>query len=388
MILQKEPSARTDCVRLAQKYYEDDGVILEAAETFSPEQFLRLLVTAHGAKPLGQWLSHCYARFQDSQTGQEHFFLIPRETEEKTNKPHIAFDDNMLRIDDMQTNIRLQEIPHTTPFWYFHYDPNKENRPCEMLTLNLSPACPEKCVLCAGAKTGRVNNGMKNTLSPRVVMKNIFNQFPEAISQLNSVAIVTGCFNDFNALRWHLEEVRDAILPYCSPSEFRVLEHNIASSEQFDIIVRELGYDVFITLECFDQKVRDIALNGKVGRKGRDIHAFLAMIETYARFLDSHPELNKKIVRVTYLAGLDDLAVTEAYFQILAKINQKLQYTQIIPWLSIFTAYSKGMKNIRNADFSLRYLLDVIALSKKYFAEDVLEKESGGTCAGFARGLF
>src|SRR5262249_14265353 len=154
-------------------------------------------------------------------------------------------------VDDIQTAVRPQSIPYTTPFWYFHYDPNTEDRPFRSATLNLKPQCPERCVLCAGAKTGRVNNGMDDTLSARSVMERIFRQHPEAREQLDSIAIVTGCFQTFDALTEHLAEVRQAAELYSSPTTFRVLEHNVTTTERFEEVVGKLGYDVFVTLECY-----------------------------------------------------------------------------------------------------------------------------------------
>lgn len=387
-ILTTEIFGKNECIALAKQYHANDNRTLKAAELFSPKQFLRLFITTHGMQPAGIWQTHTYARYSDATTNKDHFFLIPMPSSQGTNQPWIRFENGFLKIDDIQTGIYPQSIPYTTPFWYFHYNPNKEDRPYHSMTLNLSPSCLEKCTLCAGAKTGRVNNGMEDTLSAQSVVERIFKQHPQAKEQLDSVAIVTGCFANFNELQTHLFNVREAINTHCSPSTFRVLEHNIVSEEEFDIVVGQLGYDIFITLECFDQKIRNIALNGKVGRKGRDSQEFLKMIRNYANYLESRPELGKHKIRVTYLMGLDSLAVTEYFFQQLAEINQTLKNTTIIPWLSIFTAYNDAMRTIQHPDFGLEFLIDGIELCKKYFDLNLLNNESGGTGEGYARGLF
>jgi hypothetical protein len=376
------------CVRLAKEYHPHEVEVLKAAQTLSPEQFLRLFVTAHGMKPTGIWQTHTYARFTDSATGKDHFFLIPMLSSTNSKHPWIRFEQGRLKIDELQVPIYPQSIPHTTPFWYFHYDPNREHHPYHSMTLNLSPSCVEKCVLCAGAKTGRVNNGMEDTLSPKSVLTRIITQHPKAVQQLDSVAIVTGCFSGFAELKTHLAEVRQAISEYCTPSTYRVLEHNIVTEEQFATIVGELGYDVFITLECFDQEIRNLALNGRVGRKGRDSQEFLKIIQTYANYLEARPELGKKIVYVTYLMGLDSLAVTEQFFQTLAAINSTLHHTTILPWLSIFTPYNNAMRTLQRADFGLGFLLNSVTLCQKYFDRQLLATASGSTGEGYARGLF
>ena len=186
----------------------------------------------------------------------------------------------------------------------------------------------------------------------------------------------------------HLRDVRQTIDKFCSPSTYRVLEHNVVTEEQFDLVVGELGYDVFITLECFDQNIRNIALNGKVGRKGRDSQEFLKIIRNYVNYLETCPELNKRFVRVTYLMGLDSLEVTESFFQQLAEINKTLKHTTVLPWLSIFTAYNDGMRAIQREEFGLRFLLNSMEICKKYFDADLLANHSGGTNDGYARGLF
>lgn len=377
-----------DCVQLAKKYYPNDLMILNAAETTSPDHFLRLFVTTHGMKPQGIWQTHTYARYKDSLTGFDHFFLIPMSQTKDNNQPDIRFENGVLKIDAIDTGIYPQSIPHTTPFWYFHYNPNREHIPYESMTLNLSPSCLEKCVLCAGAKTGRVNNGMDNTLSAQSVVERILTQHPLAKQQLDSVAVVTGCFANFNELTGHLRDVRTAIDKFASPTTYRVLEHNVITEQQFDLVVGELGYDVFITLECFDQNIRNIALNGKVGRKGRNSQEFITIINNYANYLEAHPELNNRFVRVTYLMGLDDLSVTEAFFQQLAQINKTLKHTTILPWLSIFTAYNEGMRAIQHHDFGLKFLFNAMDLCKKYFDPQLLATQSGGTSDGYARGLF
>ena len=379
---------QSKCIGLAKQYYPNDLVVLKAAESFSPENFLRLFITAHGMKPVGTWQTHTYARYTDSKTLKDHFFLIPITQTRNDKQPSIQIENGFLTIDDIQTSIYPQSIPYTTPFWYFHYNPNHETVPYESMTLNLSPSCIERCVVCAGAKTGRVNNGMDSTLSAQSVVKRIFNQHPEAKQQLDSVAVVTGCFANFNELTSHLKDVRTAIDKHSSPSTYRVLEHNVVTEEQFEIVVGNLGYDVFITLECFDQTIRNIALNGKVGRKGRDSQEFLQIIYNYVNYLEAHSELGKRFVRVTYLMGLDSLATTESFFQQLYEINKTLKNTIIVPWLSIFTAYNEGMRAIQRDDFGLRFLLDSIALCKNYFDHDLLEHNSGGTSDGYARGLF
>lgn len=379
---------KSECIWLANEYHQNDDIVLEAAEKLSPELFLRFFVTAHGMKPAGIWQTHTYARYTDSITNKDHFFLIPMPNEKKGKQPTIRFEDNFLKIDDLQASIYPQAIPHTTPFWYFHYDPNKEDKPYDSMTLNLSPSCLEKCVLCAGAKTGRVNNGMEDTLSAKSVIGRIFQQHPEAKQQLDSVTVVTGCFADFAELKTHLTDVRAAIDEYCSPSTYRVLEHNVVAPEQFQTVVGDLGYDVFVTLECFDQEIRNIALNGKVGRKGRDSQQFIQLLKNYANYLDARPELGRHLVRVTYLMGLDSLEVTEHLFRTIAEINSTLKHTTIVPWLSIFTTYNSAMRTIQRDNFGLKFLLDAKALCEKYFDTELLMNESGGTREGFARGFF
>lgn len=386
-----------ECRRLAEKYHSNEPVILEAVERYSPEQFLRLFLTAHGMRPAGTWQTHTYARVADSVTGQDHFFLIPIPFERRksateqarvTARPNIRFENRILWIDDIQTAVRPQSIPYTTPFWYFHYNPNSEQRPFSSMTLNLKPACPEKCTLCAGAKTGRVNNGMDGTLPVNSTFERIFSQHPGTKEQLDSVAVVTGCFNTFDALAAHLTEVQEAVEQYASPRTYRVLEHNVTTEEQFKLVVGELGYEVFITLECFDQNLRELALNGKVGRKGRDSSEFLEMIRVYAKYLHSRPELQKRIVRVNYLVGIDSLETTEYLFSKLSEINREFSNISVIPWLSVFTPYDGSMREIQNSEFSLRFLIDAQDLAKTYFDPILVASESGSTQEGYARGLF
>lgn len=379
---------KDECISLVKKYYGDNKKILEAVSQLSTEQFVRLFITAHGMQPVGIWQTHTYARYTDSLTGKKSFFLIPIENPKITMRPWIRFENNVFKIDDFETNIVPQSIPHTTPFWYFHYNPNEEKQPYRSMTLNLSPSCLERCVLCAGAKTGRVNNGMNSTLQAESTIERIFKQHPDAKDQLEKVAVVTGCFNDFNELSAHLADVRKSVEKFCSPSTYRVLEHNVTTEEQLERVVGQLGYDIFITLECFDQEIRNIALNGKVGRKGRDSQEFLHIIQNYANYLEARPKLNKHTVRVTYLMGLDSLATTEYFFQKLSEINISLKYTKVVPWLSIFTPYNDAMRAIQQKDFGLQFLLDSIELSKRYFGNNLLENDSGGTSDGYARGLF
>jgi hypothetical protein len=324
----------------------------------------------------------------DQTTNRDHFFLIPMQKHQPNKRPWLRFENNYLKIDDIETTIYPQLIPHTTPFWYFHYDPNNENQPYYSMTLNFSPSCIEKCVLCAGAKTGRINNGMNDTLATVKMTENIIQKHPEAVNQLDSVAVVTGCFTSFDELKNHLTNVKYAINQFCKPTQFRVLEHNIETEEQFDMIVGKLGYEIFITLECFDQEIRNIALNGKVGRKGRNSQDFLKMISVYASYLESRPSLNRNLVRVTYLVGLDSLDVMESFFKSISKINATLKNTKIIPWLSIFTSYNKSMNTIQNKEFGLRFILDAITISEKYFDSTLLLSDSGGTADGYARGLY
>jgi hypothetical protein len=385
---QKPIITREAVIALTLQYHANQPSVLKAAKHFSPEKFIRLFVTAHGMQPKGIWLTHTYARYTDSETGLDHFFLIPMPQGEVSNRPNIRFENGFLQIDNIETGISRQSIPHTTPFWYFHYNPNRENKLYYSMTLNLSPSCVEKCVLCAGAKTGRVNNGMDDTLSSQSTVNKIFKQHPEAAEQLDSVAIVTGCFSGFNEMCEHLKEVKETISKVASPKTFRVLEHNVVSEEQFDKVVGELGYDVFVTLECFDQEIRNIALNGKVGRKGRNSEEFITILRNYANYLDARPELGKHLVRVTYLMGLDSLATTEHFFQQIAAINKTLKHTSIVPWLSIFTAYNKAMKGLQQKDFGLEFLLQGMQLCEKYFDKDLLQTQSGGTSDGYARGFY
>ncbi|HEX2548819.1 MAG TPA: hypothetical protein VHM20_03255, partial [Gammaproteobacteria bacterium] len=176
---------RKKAIYLANQYYPDDPEVIKAASESNPQQFLRLFITAHGMKPTGIWQSHTYVQYEDVETFQKHFFLIPVQNATGAKQPHIRIQNNQLKIDDVETNIVPQSIPHTTPFWYFHYDPNNAANPYHSMTLNLSPSCLEKCVLCAGAKTGRVNNGMENTLSAKTVLKRIFDQHPDALRLLD-----------------------------------------------------------------------------------------------------------------------------------------------------------------------------------------------------------
>ena len=386
---------REDALALALRYHGDEPAILEAARTYSPEQFLRLFITSHGMPPAGAWQTHTYARITDSVSGKDHFFLIPipawvgrKDSTVGKNGPSISMKNSRIWLDGSPMPIRAQSIPYTTPFWYFHYNPNREFVPFESMTLNLSPSCLENCTLCAGAKTGRVNNGMEDTLSPTSILKRVFAQHPAAVKQLDSVAIVTGCFENFDALTTHLRGVRSAVETYCSPRTYRVLEHNVTNEEQFDIVVKELGYDVFVTLECYDQELRNTALNGKVGLKGRDSRQYMDIIRRYSAYLDARPELGKRFVHVTYLLGIDSLEVTEGFFKELAEMNAGLKTVKIVPWLSIFTPYTAGMRLIQQPSFGLKFIFDGMELAKKYFGEEVLETESGGTADGYARGLF
>lgn len=379
---------RDVCVTLARRYYPNQENVIKSAYEYPPDLFLRLFITANGMVPAGIWKTHTYACYTDASDNKKHFFLIPMKNIQVDDGPYIRFENNILYIDDIKTSIYPQSIPHTTPFWYFHYNPNRENLPYYSMTLNLSPSCLERCVLCAGAKTGRVNNGMSKTLDVEETVKRIFTQHPDAKDQLDSVAIVTGCFADFNELVGHLSDVKETISKYCSPKIFRVLEHNVVTEEQCDKVVAELGYDVFVTLECFDQAVRNIALNGKVGRKGRNSEEFLEIIKNYSDYLEHRPELGKSLVHVTYLMGLDNLSVSESFFQYISKINEGNRNATVLPWLSIFTTYSDGMKKIQQPDFGLGFLVDAVDLCKKYFDSDLLANKSGSTSEGYARGLF
>jgi len=378
------------CHDLANKYYPKNVRVSDSIDKLSPEHFIRLFVTVQGMPPAGTWKTHTYVCYTDSVDGQQHFFLVPIPVSAPAGKvrPKIRFENDLLKIDDIQTQIRPQSIPYTTPFWYFHYNPNKEDKPFYSTTLNLSPSCLEKCVLCAGAKTGRVNNGMERTLSPDSMVPQIFTQHPEAKQQLESVAVVTGCFSNFEQLYAHLSDVRTTFDELSSPTTYRVLEHNVATDEQLDAIVKTLGFDVFITLECFDQNLRNIALNGKVGHKGRDSRQFLAMIKNYAEYLDVRPELGKHLVRVTYLMGLDSFDVSHYFFGELSKINQSLKHTTILPWLSIFTPYNKAMRVIQQPSFGLPFILEGMELCEKYFDSKLLAQKSGTTAEGYARGLY
>lgn len=386
----------TYCEGLANRYHKGDALVLKASKEYAPEEFLRLFVTAHGMPPSGTWQTHTYVRITNSRTGKDHFFLIPiprfyglkNHPSHNKNAPKIEMKEGRVWIDERPTPIVAQSIPYTTPFWYFHYNPNTEHEPFYSMTLNLSPSCLENCTLCAGAKTGRVNNGMEDTLSPVPVFKRIFAQHPNATSQLNSVAVVTGCFESFNALVRHLRDVKESVQKFCAPKIFRVLEHNVTKEEEFDVVVKELGYDVFITLECFDQHLRNIALNGKVGLKGRDSQLYMDIIKRYSAYLDSRPELGKRYVHVTYLLGIDSLQVTEHFFKEIAEINKQLKHVQVVPWLSIFTPYTAAMRLIQQPTFGLKFIIEGIELAKKYFDAKVLETESGGTADGYARGLF
>src|SRR5438105_2630346 len=68
---------RDGCERLARRYHADEPAVSAALGDSSPEQFLRLFLTAHGMPPAGNWQTHTYARITDSVTGKDHFFLIP-----------------------------------------------------------------------------------------------------------------------------------------------------------------------------------------------------------------------------------------------------------------------------------------------------------------------
>ena len=380
------------CVRLAEKYHPDEPRVHQAATQLSAEQFLRLFLTAHGMRPVGNWQTHTYVRCTDSATLRDHFFLIPLPRAsgpgDSSAAPNIRMIAGRVWIDALETPIVAQSIPHTTPFWYFHYDPNSEDRPYLSMTLNLKPACPEKCTLCAGAKTGRVNNGLEGTLAPHSTLDLVLEQHAEARTQLESVAVVTGCFDQFDDLVQHLREVRAAVSERASPRTYRVLEHNVSTPEQFQLVVGELGYEVFITLECYDPQSRFIALNGKGGRKGRDSRELIEAAKTYARYLDAHPQLGQRLVRITYLIGIDSLEVTEGLFSELARINGTLRHARIVPWLSVFTAYSPSMRLIQQRDFGLDFILRARELAEHYFGKELLEAESGGTVEGYARGLY
>ena len=375
-----------DCEALARKYHRGEVAVLAAARRYSPEDFLRLFVTAHGMTPVGLWRTHTYARVQDSISRQDRFFLIP--VPRRHGRVEIRMVDGQVWVDKFPTAVRAQSIPHTTPFWYFHYNPNTESTPYQSMTLNLSPSCLESCALCAGAKTGRVNNGLDETLSPKVVLRRVFEQHPEAKDQLDSVAIVTGCFDNFGELSGHLKDVKEAVEVHCKPRTYRVLEHNVATEQELDLVVKDLGYEIFVTLECFDPKLRYVALNGRVGRKGRDGRLYLDIIKKYARYLDQRPELGQQLVRVTYLLGIDSLEVTEALFAELSRINKDLERVTVVPWLSIFTPYTPAMRLIQQPSFGLEFLLRGMELARKYFDSGLLESESGTTGEGYARGLF
>jgi hypothetical protein len=114
----------------------------------------------------------------------------------------------------------------------------------------------------------------------------------------------------------------------------------------------------------------------------------MEIIGKYARYLDAHPELEKRIVHVTYLLGIDSLSVTESFFQQLSSINRTLNHVTIVPWLSIFTPYTAAMRLIQQPSFDLQFIIEGIELAKKYFDAHLLETQSGGTADGYARGLF
>lgn len=378
-----------DPVALANRYHFHETRVLQAARELSPEAFMRLFLTFHGMQPQGRWQSHTYVRQTDSLTGKDHFFLIPiSRTYHEEFSPRIRLENNKIWVDEYALDVVPQSIPHTTPFWYFHYNPNTEVTPFTSMTLNLSPSCNERCTLCAGAKTGRVNNGMDETLPTHSFVDGIFKQYPKAAEQLDNVAIVTGCFDDFNELSTHLRSIQTAVRKYTNPKTWCVLEHNIVSEADYDLVVGELGYDVYITLECFDQEMRNLALNGKVGRKGRDSREFIEMAKTYANYLDARPHLGKHLVRLTYLVGIDSLEVTQEFFRQLDEINKTLKHTKVIPWMSIFTPYNEAMKIIQRKDFSLSFLYQVMDMAEGYFGKELMHSESGGTDLGYARGLY
>ena len=115
-----------------------------------------------------------------------------------------------------------------------------------------------------------MNNGLEGSLATEHSFGKDLQSAPAGsrAAGFDKLAVVTGCFDQFDDLASHLRDVRQSVLKFASPSTFRVLEHNVTTEAQYEIVVGELGYDVFITLECFDQSMRKIALNGNVGRKG------------------------------------------------------------------------------------------------------------------------
>ena len=112
------------------------------------------------------------------------------------------------------------------------------------------------------------------------------------------------------------------------------------------------------------------------------------MIQNYANYLDARPELGKHLVHVTYLIGIDSLETTEYLFSLMAEMNRKLKHTTIVPWLSVFTPYDETMRIIQNREFSLGFIIDAQFLAERYFGAALMERESGSTADGYARGLF
>jgi hypothetical protein len=112
------------------------------------------------------------------------------------------------------------------------------------------------------------------------------------------------------------------------------------------------------------------------------------MIRVYAEYLEARPELGKRLVRVTYLTGLDSPETTDDFFQQLADINRGKKHATVVPWLSVFTPYDKPMRVIQRHDFSLTFLIEAQQRAEKYFGRDLMAQHSGGTGHGYARGLF
>lgn len=379
--------SQEDIYALIVKYHRHDQDAFALLDSLSPMQLLRLFLIYHGMTPQQVYPTHTYCLLLDPMTQRKHFFLVPRpRSGSHAPRPAIHAANGHLVIDDLLTPITLQPLAPCSPYYYFHYDPNDDrDQRFRQVTLNLHPHCGQSCRICAGKETRRINQSSLVSVEPEQVFQEIEEKHPQAIEQLQVVAVVTGCFPTFKKLADHLSKVRAAASKRTRACVFRVLEHGVYQPAQLEHVVCHLGYDLFVTLETYDQRTRRRILGSK---KGREVQQLCELVQWYAELVAARRQDEGNIVRVTYVVGLEALSRTEAFFEKLSAINHAFGQTVVAPWVSIFCPYSERQRQLLHPDFSLSFLIKAQQLCKEYFDPKLMAKNSGSTAQGHARGLF
>lgn len=287
-----------------------------------------------------------YFQTSAKRNESEYFFGLPVRPK---SKHKISISDNNLFFDTEMVG-KIEGLANDT------CDTTYPRRGGTVMNLNANSK--STCHGCAFCHTLKQTPKDREDVSTESALRNFIDKWLQKynindLSNLQQVAVVTGCFGSEQKTVDHLTMVRKVFADYGYHNEIFYFGSEIRSDAAFEKLKREVDpFAMCISVECFTNRERML----------RDIKRDLTM-EEIARMLKKSKELGFK-TNFSYILGLEPISTLKKGFEELLPLIDRF------PVINVFQPHTDGQEILRNKDaWSIDYYMQARETLEKIFSD-------------------